>query len=147
MTQVLEESTSPSRLRLPRWARDDWAYLLPMFSFLAFIWLGTQWPDVPWVHPASYLAREIVATALMIWLWPAYSKIRWNHWWLGLLLGIVGIVQWVGMQLWLQRNFAMFAPPPASEQYNPFQKFDSPVLLYGFLSLRVIGAVLVVPVM
>jgi CAAX prenyl protease-like protein len=147
MTQILDEPTSRSRRRLPQWARDDWAYLLPMFSFLAFIWLGTQWPQVAWVYPASYLAREIVATALLIWLWPAYTKIRWDYWWLGLLLGIVGIVQWVGMQLWLQRTFSMFAPPAASELFNPYQKFDSPVLLYGFLSLRIIGAVLVVPVM
>jgi CAAX prenyl protease-like protein len=152
MTQALEEtSSSPSRRTLPRWAREDWAYLLPMFSFLALIWLGTQWPHIPWVYPASYLAREIVATALLIWLWPRYTRIRWDYWWLGLLLGILGIVQWVGMQLWLQKVSGGFPAPfnfsPSKDAFNPHEKIASPVWLYAFFCIRVFGAVIIVPVM
>jgi CAAX prenyl protease-like protein len=64
----------------------------------------------------------------------------------GVIVGVIGIVQWVGMQLWLQRNVAWFAP--AENPFDPMKTFESsPAMLYGFIAIRIIGAVLVVPVM
>src|SRR6266545_1557615 len=86
--------------------RDDVAYVLPMFVFLIFIWLGGHWSKQhPWTIPAAYVARTFVVAALLVWLWPLYTKVRWNYWWLGIIIGVIGIVQWVGMQLWLQKTF------------------------------------------
>jgi hypothetical protein len=78
-------------------------------------------------------------------LWKRYTPIRWNYWWLGLLLGIVGIFQWVAMQLWLQRHFAIFRP--SGDAFNPLAQFHDPATQYTFIAIRLIGAVLVVPVM
>jgi CAAX prenyl protease-like protein len=122
-----------------------------MFAFLAFVALGTMWPEMPWFYPATYWARAVVAAGLLIWLWPAYSRIRWDYWWLGLLLGIAGIFQWIGMQLWLQNHDPgwpwPFAVKPSGDVYDPTQKLGSGIWLYAFFFIRVAGQVLVVPFM
>src|SRR4051812_3740785 len=111
----------PSRARgLP--LRDDVAYIAPMGAFLALTWVGGNWPNL---YAASYVAKTIVAAALLILLRRAYTPIRWNHWWLGVALGVVGIFQWVGMQLWLQQHFEFFRPK--GEAFNPFQAFATPL--------------------
>src|SRR5439155_21177123 len=86
--------------------------------------------------------------ALLINFWPQYSKIRWNDWWLGVLVGVVGIFQWVGMQLFLQNHFrdiSFFQPSP--DAFNPQAFFHSPTTFWSFIAVRFAGAVLVVPVM
>src|SRR2546425_10523346 len=52
------------------------------------------------------------------------------------------------MQLWLQNHVAFFRPKPDAA-FNPFKFFSghSPAVLWGFIAIRIIGAVLVVPVM
>src|SRR5207249_9319022 len=57
----------------------------------------------------------------------------------------IGIFQWVGMQLWLQRHFEFFKP--SADVFNPFDTFHSPATQWSFVAVRMIGAVLVVPVM
>ncbi len=90
---------------------DDIAYITPILVFLVFTWLGSQWREShPWTYPLSYLIKTIATAALLIWLWPKFTRIRWTYWWLGVLVGVIGIFQWVGMQLWLQRHFSFFAP-------------------------------------
>ena len=138
MTDQATDSAEPRPL-----VRDDLAYVLPMAIFMAFIWIGATWPSI---YPLTYVARVILVAAALIVLWRSYTKISWRYWWLGLIVGVVGIVQWIGMQLWLQRHFAFFAPP--DDPFDPTTTFaGSTAMLYGFLAFRLIGAVLVVPVM
>jgi CAAX prenyl protease-like protein len=128
--------------------RDDLAYLAPMAAFLVFTALGgseTVKQHLPHAYVISYAVKTLVTAALLAILWRHYTRIRWHHWWLGVLVGIVGIFQWVGMQLWLQRHFAFFAPSP--NFFDPTKEFASPDTLYAFFALRLAGAVLVVPVM
>jgi len=65
--------------------RDDVAYWLPMLVFMLFVWLGTKGEDTghgnTW-YPWAYLARVVVVAAMLIAFRHAYTKIRWNHWWL-----------------------------------------------------------------
>jgi len=122
--------------------RDDVAYVLPMATFLAFNWVGSQWPAL---YPLAYAAKTLVVALLIFYFWKHYTRIRWNYWWLGILVGIVGIFQWVGMQLFLQQHFAFFRPGEGF--FVPTDAFQSPLLLYGFLAIRIIGAAMVVPVM
>jgi CAAX prenyl protease-like protein len=123
--------------------RDDVAYVLPMAIFMTSTWVGGQWPSL---YPASYIAKVILVTIALIVLWRHYTKISWRYGWLGAIVGVIGIFQWVPMQLWLQRNVAFFAP--SGEPFDPTKMFvESDAILYGFLAFRVIGAVLVVPVM
>ena len=135
---------TPQRKRLS----DDLAYILPMAVFLGFVWLGTKGTETDagntW-YPWAYVARTIIVAVMLILLWPAYTKVRWNHWWLGVIVGVVGIFQWVGMQLWLQQNFEFFKP--SDKVFNPEQFFKDPAMRWAFTAARLIGAVLVVPVM
>jgi CAAX prenyl protease-like protein len=129
--------------------RDDVAYILPMATFLVFIWLGaneTVKRYVPHAYAVSYLCRTVIVAAMLALFWQAYTKVRWTHLWLGALVGVVGIFQWVGMQLWLQNHFPKwFAPSP--DAFDPTKEFAMPALVYAFIAVRLVGAVLVVPVM
>jgi CAAX prenyl protease-like protein len=134
------KATQQTRSRLP--VRDDVAYFLPMAVFLACIWLGGKSPQL---YAPAYVARAVLVAILLALLWKHYTKIRWNHWWLGVLVGVVVIVQWVGMQLWLQNHVEFFASP--KDFFDPTKAFASPTTMWAFIAVRLAGAVLVVPVM
>jgi uncharacterized protein len=134
----LDYQTPPKREPL---VRDDIAYVLPMAIFLAFTWLSGQWPAR---YPLIYLAKSLATAAALYVLWPHYTKIRWNYWWLGVVVGIAGIVQWVGMQLLLQRYFEFFRPSAPS--FDP-KLLSNPTTRDLFIAVRIAGAVLVVPFM
>jgi CAAX prenyl protease-like protein len=121
---------------------DDIAYILPMAVFLLLTGAAGKWPDA---YPLIYLVKTILTAAALVVLWPNFTKIRWNHWWLGLILGVVGIFQWIGMQLLLQKYFPVFRP--SGEAFNPLTYFHDDGMRNAFIVVRLIGAVLVVPVM
>ena len=121
---------------------DDTAYFLPMAVFLGLVWVGALSPRL---YPAAYVARTIVVAVLLWTLRSHFTRIRWTGWWLGLIVGVIGIFQWVATQLWLQRHFAHFRPAP--DFFNPAEHFPTPAAFWSFAAVRIIGAVLVVPVM
>ena len=121
---------------------DDLAYVLPMATFLAFTWIGGNWKSL---YPISYVVKAIVVAIMLFAFRGHYTKIRWNHWWLGVIVGVIGIFQWVLMQLWLQKHFEFFKPSP--DVFNPFDTFAAPAVLWSFIAIRIASAALVVPVM
>lgn len=125
--------------------RDEIAYVAPMAVFLLFIWVGATWPSL---YAISYLARTALVAALLVYFRRYYTRISWEFWWLGAIVGVIGIFQWIGMQLWLQEHFEWFRPK-ADSAFDPFAHFSgqSPAVMWGFIAMRVMGAVLVVPVM
>jgi CAAX prenyl protease-like protein len=135
----------PPTPRLPP-VRDDIAYLLPMGVFLGLTWLSGELSPL-WraAYPTLYVIKTIL-TAITLWLlWPAFTRIRWNRCWLGVPVGVVGIFQWVGMQLVLQRYVPFFRPAPG--WFDPSAFFVHAGARDAFFSIRLIDAVLVVPVM
>lgn len=122
---------------------DEAAYLSPMAAFLLLTWAGGHWPDF---YPASYVAKTIVAAGLLIYFRNYYSKIRWNFWWLGVVVGILGVVQWVGMEKLILHVWPNY-PRPGVEVWNPNEHFSSPALMWSFIIIRWAGASLVVPFM
>ena len=140
----LNPGSSPRRYGVS----DDTAYILPMAAFLAFIWVGTKGEETghgnTW-YPAAYAARVVVVGAMLILLRRHYTKIRWNHWWLGVIVGVVGIFQWVGMQILLEKHFEFFRPGP--NVFNPDLFFTDAGTRIAFECVRLIGAVIVVPFM
>jgi len=116
--------------------------MLPMLTFLALTAVGGKWPE--W-FVASYIAKTFVV-GLMLWmLRGAFTRISWRGWWLGLIVGVVGVVQWVGMQLFLQR-FEFFKPP--TEFFDPTKAFESQGAFVAFIAVRwILGAAIVVPIM
>jgi CAAX prenyl protease-like protein len=134
------QTDSPSRKLV---ISDDTAYYLPMAAFLVILWIGSQ---AKWLYVPAYALRTVVAAALLWGLRKHYTKIRWNGWWLGVIVGVVGIFQWVGMQLWLERHFAWFRPSP--DAFNPKSQYGAGSGSYlAFVAMRMVGAVLVVPFM
>ena len=121
----------------------DLAYIVPMAVFLLLTWAGARWPNL---YVASYVSKTLLTAMLLVIFWPAYTKIRWNYWWLGALMGVLGIVQWVGMEKGLLHLWPKFPEMPA-EVFNPAQAFSSRAALWSFVAVRWAGASLVVPVM
>src|SRR5437763_417252 len=128
-----EPKPPPSRAWL---TRDEIAYVAPMAAFLALIWLGGR-SDA--LYPIAYVARVAIVAVLLIYFRRHYTKIRWNYWWLGVIVGVIGIVQWVPMQLWLQSHVAFFKPKPDAA-FNPFKFFagQSPAVLWSFIAIRIL---------
>ncbi|HEV8292307.1 MAG TPA: hypothetical protein VGP94_10300, partial [Tepidisphaeraceae bacterium] len=114
-----------------------------MAAFLLLTWMGGHWPSA---YPASYVAKTVVAAGLLFYFWNHYTKIRWSYWWLGILVGIIGVVQWVGMEK-LILHFWPNYPRPSVEVWNPYEHFGSAAAMWGFIIVRWMGASLLVPVM
>jgi CAAX prenyl protease-like protein len=138
----LDYHTPPSA-RSSGWG-DDLAYLVPMGTFLLFTQAGVTWRHL---YPLTYVAKTVVVAVLLVLFRRRYTPVRWNFWWLGVALGVIGIVQWLGMQLWLQRHVAFFHPPDAKDVFDPFRDIASPGLRWAFVGVRLAGATLLVPVM
>ncbi len=136
----IQDPTPPRRDRWWQW--DETAYLAPMLAFLLLLQLGTFSKSL---YAPAYVARTIAAAVLLIVYWRHYTKIRWNYWWLGVIVGVIGIFQWVWMQNWLGAHFEMFKAD--KDAFNPFAAFESGAAAWSFIAVRIIGAVLVVPVM
>jgi len=124
-------------------ASDDFAYIAPMAAFLILTWAGGHWPN--W-YPASYTAKTIAAGGLLIAFRHRYTKIRWNYAWLGVIVGIIGLVQWVGMEKFLL-HFWPHYPRPTVEIFNPQEKIGASGLLWAFIAIRWLGPTIVVPFM
>jgi hypothetical protein len=125
----------------PRFA-DDLAYLLPMGIFLVFTEIGNWWPSA---MPALYVGKTALAAGLLIGFRGRYAKIRWNYAWLGVIVGIVGVVQWVGMEKAILAVWPHY-PHAAAAPFDPKQ-IGSPALRDIFVAVRFAGPVLVVPFM
>lgn len=131
-------AVSPSRIR------EDFAYMLPMGIFLVFTFVGGQWPCL---FPASYIAKTFVVAIALVLLWRNFTKIQWNHWWLGIIVGIFGVVQWVGMEKLLLHYLPGYHLMSAPDPFDPFKHFPNSAQAWGFISIRLACATLVVPVM
>ena len=131
----------------PACRRPERAYVAPMAVFLAFTFVGgwKQW------YPVSYVAKTLVVAALLAVLWRCYTRVRWTHLGLGFLVGVIGLVQWVGMEKlfmltpWL--GWTRMTADIRADAFRPYEHFASPAALWAFVAVRWAGASLVVPVM
>ena len=145
----------------PATRRDDLAYIAPMAAYLVFLWLGQQ---LPGFFTASYALRTVLVAGLIVYFWRHYTPVHWTHLGLGVLIGVVGVVQWVGMEKLLKLLFETAAahhvslgwvpgygaytrPPDPDAVFDPFARIATPAARYAFIAVRLIGASIVVPVM
>lgn len=140
-------SSEPNTLR-----RLQIAYLVPFAVFMLFTWAGGQWKDF---YPLSYVLKTFIVAGLLAFFWRYYTTIRWTHLGLGALVGVVGIVQWVGMETlfmshdafrWTRMGFAT-ADQMREGAFVPFDEITPPALTWSFIAIRLLGASLLVPVM
>ncbi len=124
--------------------RDEFAYIAPMAAFLIIMAIGNYFEGI---YPWAYVARAIAAAALLIGFRKHYTRIRWNYWWLGIIAGVIGIVQWIGMDTLLQRAVPSLFALDHEKAFNPFAYFHTPAATWAWIAVRIAGASIVVPFM
>jgi len=131
-------------------------YVLPMAVYMAFLTMQSS-TNLLWLYPVKVL----VVAALLWWFRREYIELRPAWSWLGIAVGLLAIVFWIALdsyywktseaQLAFERwiSGVMKWPAPTGGLSAPFDPTTiTPLLLrYGFITCRVAGAVLVVPVM
>ena len=122
---------------------EDIAYVAPMGAFLLFTWMGGQWPAF---YAASYVIKTLLTAWLLFALRHKYTRISWNYSWVGAIVGVVGLVQWVGMESFILHHWPNY-PRLSHDVFLPFQYFSTPTRAWAFIIVRWAGASLVVPVM
>jgi len=122
---------------------DDWAYILPMAVFLGITYLGATWPQY---FAASYVVKTVLTAAVLLVLRKQYTRIAWHYWWLGAMLGVVSIMQWIALDKGVLAIWPNY-PRVTGEPFNPFTAIHNRAWLYTFLAVRWMGPTLVVPFM
>ena len=115
-----------------------------MAIWLIFTWAGGHWPGF---YVASYVLKVFLTAVPLLLFRRRYLKIRWNYWWLGIVLGIVGVFQWVGMEKGLLHLWPSYPRPSGASPLDPMTAFFSPLARWSFIAIRWAGASLVVPFM
>lgn len=124
--------------------RDELAYIAPMASFLLIMSLGFLGDTA---YALAYVARTIVAALLLHLFWRRYTTIGWSYAWLGAIMGVLGVVQWIGMDSLLQIAWPkLFALKP-EKAFDPTTYFDSALSMWAWIAVRIFGSSLVVPFM
>ena len=147
---------APAAPGLRAWFADrpQMPYVIPFFAFVA-VMLPSAFGTVAGINftnrwfnylPAVYTAKTLLA-ALLLWLfWKFYTPIRWRNLGLGAFVGLVGTLLWIATEYACQ--WAGFGhAPPASEIYNPDIMLPEHWQRWAYLSIRVAGPTLVVPLM
>lgn len=148
--------------RLP----DGWWLFLPMLVFLLILFVGEYLEPLLGefgAYVASYVARTLIVAVMLVWLWPRLmGDVRWTHLGLGVGVGVLGLLQWVGMDKAILALRDVLAPEDDSPArmvfwllssakpdagHNLYETIEAWWLLIPFLAIRLLGPTLVVPVM
>jgi uncharacterized protein len=103
-------------------------------------------------YPCVYSVKILATAAAMFFVWPGSRKYSRRLTWLAVGVGVVGVVLWVVLAQ-LQHFFTKDSDIDwirslgSRSAYNPLKELrDQPALAYGFLLVRFIGLVVIVPV-
>ena len=132
--------------------RPQLPYVLPLVVFGAFLALENYAPQAKsWLYPA-----KTVATAMCLWLLRRHYKcLSWRWSWLGIVIGLVVVVQWISMEEFFSRHWH-YPPLPVvggegtvqAEHFDPEAAFGGRGLSFWlWIASRMAGAVIVVPIM
>src|SRR5689334_10967258 len=103
-------------------------------------------------YPCVYSVKLLATAAAMIFVWPGYRHYPRRLTWLAVVVGIVGAVLWVVLaqvQHYFMKDCSIEWIKSMGQRsaFNPLKELhDQPALKYGFLLVRFIGLVLIVPV-
>jgi len=129
-------------------------YFVPFLAFV--IWmapgqlfdhaLGVDWETLctTW-RPLIYALQTLSAAVLLAVFWKHYAKIRWHFLWLGVIVGLLGVVEWIGVE-----NAARWLNLPAAQlgaSYDPTKQIPNQGWRLAYYLVRVGGPTLVVPFM
>ncbi len=116
--------------------RRAWPFVAPFLLFTIFLVVESYFPDQ---HYLLYPIKTIAVGALILWYWRSLPSLRPSAPLLSMLVGIVAVVLWIGLDPLLVH----YDQPLIGR--NPFQLYPTVYawLLFGF---RLLGIALVVPI-
>lgn len=115
----------------------------------AAIGLAIPYDAYPWV----YAAKLVLTLAALLIVWPGYRQFPVQVTLLGVLVGVLGAVLWIGLAEWRLEErlvgplgLGRFLDLGRRSGFDPWQHLHHPAAIAGFLALRFLGLVAVVPV-
>ncbi|MBI2825065.1 MAG: CAAX prenyl protease-related protein [Planctomycetia bacterium] len=152
-------------------ARYPWLpYVLPLVVFLVVTTLEPAPPDptnqtvestgwfgfaLPYsTYPLLYTAKIVLVVVAMVFAMPVYRQFPMRVSPLSVVVGVVGVVAWIGLcklgieqRLLPKLGLESFIESGQRSGFNPLVELAGrPLVAYGFLAIRFVGLVLVVPV-
>jgi CAAX prenyl protease-like protein len=120
--------------RYPGWV----PYVVPYALFLAITALGNNIDGALYI---AYPVRTVIVAAVVIWFWRQgdYPELELRPSLLGIVAGVVGFAFWV-----YPENLLSFLPKLGESTFDPDGAGES--MRTPLLTVRMIGAVLVVPI-
>jgi len=148
----MPDTSTPPQAPRPHWLgldRDETAYIAPMAAFLLLIAAGGWLGDA--AYPYAYLARAVAVPVLLYVCWRFYTRISWKHWPLGVLFGVLGVVQWIGMQTLLEKyvpGYPWLVNTADVKPFNPYAgHFANAWSMWLWIAVRWATASITVPIM
>lgn len=107
-------------------------------------------------YPVVYALKLAATIAAIVFVWPGYREFPRRIGWLGVTVGIVGVVAWIGLtSLDIERRYLVPLLEPiglaglidagARSGFNPLVQIATPAWAYAFLVVRFVGLVAIVP--
>jgi uncharacterized protein len=108
-------------------------------------------------YPLAYAAKIVLTAIAIAFVWPGYRAFPLSVRPLAILVGIVGVVLWIGLcRLNLEQEYLVPVLKPirldwliaagARSEFNPLEELAGrPVWAWGFLAVRFLGLVAIVP--
>jgi CAAX protease family protein len=157
MHQDSEDDSAEHSWREGLLQRQPWiAFVLPMVIFSAIGALEATEPTGTKLfgligydsYPIVYTVKIALTVLALGFAWPAYQMFPRRISLLAVVVGVVGVVLWIGLaELDLERTLplAWLTGQGNRAAYNPFDSFvDRPMLAYAFLAVRFFGLTVVV---
>ncbi len=158
------KSPSPEHGRRALLAKHHWlTFLLPLLVFMVVGTLEpTPEPSTGFLavsydyYPLVYTLKIALTAAVVVFVLPGYRQFPWRVSPLAVVVGVVGVVVWVGLcRLQLEQQFLapllktvkldVLLSLGTRPAYNPLEQLaDRPALAWGFLAVRFFGLVVVV---
>ena len=112
-------------------------FIAPLFLFMVFLSVQGYFPDR---HYELYPIAATLVAVVIAWYWRSYPSLKPSAPLLSIVVGIVGVVIWIGLD-----PFLVHYDQPLIGR-NPFQLYP-PALAWLLFSLRLLGISLCVPIM
>ena len=104
--------------------RPHLPYVLPIIVFGLFLAAESQWPQAKWF---LYPLKTLATGACLWWVWGEFKSLSWRWSWLGVVIGIVVVVQWVGMEELFKKYWRYPAVPLVGSQVVWEENVDSDI--------------------
>lgn len=125
------------------------AYVIPFILYLLGTSIAGRFEGD--AYPYAYGTVVLVVAISAGWLLRGKRLIQ-PHWRIfhGVWVGLLGIVLWIAIselqiEQLLTANFPSWMRPGARVSYNPFEKLESLAAIWTFITVRMIGLAIIVP--